>query len=78
MANWDIRSWLYGMSPEEGGVTSHNFRGYTFDMVFQYEYAKMNKRNGCVKMTYKDRLSTKGTSKEAEWLPIERVEQRGI
>ena len=76
MANWDFKGWFQNMAPdlEEGNnMFEGDFARFTFDNVFSYMYVGAAlASHGGVKMTYKERLSTRGDSREAEWLPIER------
>lgn len=74
-ANWDLEQWLSQMVP---GVDSSLFEGkfarYSFDNVYRYTYVGNELwEHGGVKVTYKQRLSHKGTPLDAEWAPLERV-----
>ena len=84
LANWDLYSWLENMAPAgEGGAArnkglfSKNFHNYNAFHVYRYTYNEKLAYHGGVKITYKDRLSTKGTADEAEWLPITRILRDG-
>jgi ribosomal protein S18 acetylase RimI-like enzyme len=69
-ANWDFDAWYRTAS----FGCNKAFAGISFDNVFQYEYVGEKLwYHGGVRVTYKERLSTEGTSDDAEWCPIERV-----
>ena len=63
------------MVPDEADGTSlcsKQFKRYTFDNVFKYEYVgTAMAKHGGVKVVYKDRLSRTGTHFDAEWAPVE-------
>jgi hypothetical protein len=58
---------------KRSGMFDDQFSQHMLFNVYRYEYYPTLTTHGCVKMTYKDRLSTAGTVNEAEWLPIERI-----
>ena len=69
-ANWDFASWFR----EHEFDPARDFKGYSFDLVFKYTYVgEALWQHGGVQVLYKDRLSYVGTSREAEWKPIQRV-----
>jgi hypothetical protein len=83
--NWDIEAWLMGMAPPMSeqertsqGLKSKDFKRYSDHLVFRYVYKPSLTRHGGVKVTYKPHLSTTGTAREAEWLPIETTEKNGF
>ena len=66
------------MTEFDSGLFDNNFGWASFDYVFRYQYDPSLAQYGAVKTTYKQRLSTKGTSTEAEWLPIETIERASV
>ena len=60
------------------GTTRANKSNYSDFLVFRYEAKSTVPHHGGVKVTYKDRLSTKGIANEAEWLPISTIDKNGI
>ena len=71
LCNWDLDSWFGSLGIDPDG----DFAGISFDNVFRYEYVGASHwKHGGVKVTYKDRLSTRATQREAEWKPIRTVE----
>ena len=69
-ANWDFASWFR----EHEFDPARDFKGYSFDLVFKYTYVgEALWQHGGVQVLYKDRLSYVGTSREAEWKPIQSV-----
>ena len=68
-ANWDMKAWF----SDAGFSTDHNFQGIDSANVFRYTYDEALWKHGCVKVTYKDRLSQKASELECEWKPIRRV-----
>ena len=76
-ANWDFETWLRGCVPGvESGMFEGNFARYTFDNVFRYQYDRTLPSHGCVHVTYKESLSWRGDSKNAEWKPWQDVNGR--
>ena len=67
-ANWDFDHWF----KECGSDAKKHLGGISFDNVFRYKYDPSAWNHGCVKVTYKDRLSrtTSKDSKECEWFII--------
>jgi hypothetical protein len=77
-ANWDFESWFkqYDPDDEQSATTKRSpFSRYSFDNVWFYEYHGLShSQHGGVKVTCKDRLSRVGTAREAEYSPIETVQ----
>ena len=68
--NFDFATWFKAFEFEP----VRDFKGYSFDLVFQYTYVGEELwQHGGVQVLYKDRLHVVGTSREAEWKPIQRV-----
>ena len=68
-ANWDFNNWFasHGLEPDK------DFKDITWDNVFRYTYDETCWAHGCVKVTYKSRLTWMGTAHDAEWAPIKRI-----
>jgi hypothetical protein len=60
------------------GMFNGEFARHSFDNVWRYLYDPNHPEHGCVTVTYKERLSKRGTSLEAEWLPIETIERKSV
>jgi hypothetical protein len=69
LANWDFDSWL-----KDCGVKRH-LAGISYDNVFRYKYDPSSWAHGCVKVTYKDRLSRQRSKDglDCEWGPLRQV-----
>ena len=68
LANWDFDSWF-----KECGVDAKkHLGGISFDDVFRYKYDPNSWAHGCVKVTYKDRLSRQRSKDglDCEWGPM--------
>ena len=67
--------------PDEQGTSlcSRQFKRYTFDNVFRYDYVGVDlAKHGGVKVTYKDRLSRRGSYLDAEYAPaMETTDKEG-
>ena len=70
-ANWDLRTMVNEMN-----IASSTFKGITSKMVYQYTYDENLWEHGCVLVQYKSNINWKGSSREAEWSPIVRVERQ--
>ena len=75
-ANWDFDHWF----KECGSDAKKHLGGISFDNVFRYKYDPSAWNHGCVKVTYKDRLSrtTSKDSKECEWSPFHPETRNGV
>jgi ribosomal protein S18 acetylase RimI-like enzyme len=69
-ANWDFNTWF-----KDCGLDPHavDLQGISFDNVFRYTYDESCWAHGCVKVTFKDRLSRRATAREAEYAPIRTI-----
>jgi len=69
LANWDFDSWL-----KDCGV-KRTLAGISYDNVFRYKYDPSSWAHGCVKVTYKDRLSRQRSKDglDCEWGPLRQV-----
>jgi ribosomal protein S18 acetylase RimI-like enzyme len=68
-ANWDFGNWFLS-----GHLHAHHsFAGISFDNVFRYKYDESRWDHGCVKVTYKNRLSWSGDGNECEWSPFRQI-----
>lgn len=65
-ANWDLSEWVQAQHLR--GVHT----GISSQLVYRYTYCPQLIRHGCVKVQYKQKVSWKGNSQEAEWSPIQR------
>ena len=65
LANWDFEHWFKAC----GNDAKKHLGGIAFDNVFSYKYDPSAWDHGCVKVTYKDRLSrtTSRDGTECEW-----------
>lgn len=73
-ANWDFEKWFGEATDEHRSLFDGPFARYSFDNVFRYTYVGQPlAHHGGVKVTYKDRLSRKGTTTNCEFGPIETV-----
>ena len=69
-ANFDFGAWFAA-----GGLDAvRDFAGISFDNVFRYTYDESRWDHGCVKVTYKPRLSWLGGDGECEWSPFRRIQ----
>jgi N-acetylglutamate synthase-like GNAT family acetyltransferase len=75
LANWDFEHWFKAC----GNDAKKHLGGISFDNVFSYKYDPSAWDHGCVKVTYKDRLSrtTSRDGKECEWSPFTAVTKDG-
>lgn len=70
LANWDLKTFM-----EECNVVSSKLKNISTKKAFEYSYAEELWEHGCVKVQYKDDIAYKGSAREAEWSPIETIEE---